>query len=70
MDCETCQRLHAEVERLERIHAEKLGELRSQTYWVHRDEHRRLQTAEHDAKASLNVVRTELEDHLRGHGAT
>jgi hypothetical protein len=67
MDCETCRQLRAEVERVERTHAEKLGELRAQAHWVHQDEYRRLLTAEHDAEASMDSARMELELHQRTH---
>jgi hypothetical protein len=63
MECETCRRLQGEVSRMERAHAERLGELRSQTHWVHRDEYHRLLTAETNAKNAVNYARKQLENH-------
>ena len=66
MDCIVCRRLEAEVIRLERLHAEKLGIMRA-SFSVHGEIYSRLRIAESDARLDLDLARLELIQHQRSH---
>jgi hypothetical protein len=55
--CPICWLLETDLDGLERIHAEKLGEFRSITQWLHHDDYLRLLTEETDAQTNLSVAR-------------
>lgn len=65
MPCERCEYLESELNRLERIHAGKLGELRAAEGSVHADEYNRLRIAESNARLDLEAGRGELNAHRR-----
>jgi hypothetical protein len=68
-DCLICRTLEGRLNRFQRNHAERPGELRSQTHWDTNHEYHRLLTEENNAKANLDLARAELEKHKRTHGA-
>jgi hypothetical protein len=68
VDCTLCQRLESELGRLERLHAEKMGILRTNAGRVRRGEYSLLRIAESDVRLDLESVRVALRQHKGGHG--
>jgi hypothetical protein len=65
MHCERCQYLESELNRLERAHAETLGELRARAGSVLTDEHNRLRNAESETRLDVASALGELNAHKR-----
>jgi hypothetical protein len=69
VDCPLCRNLKSELDRLERIHAEKLAVLLAQAESVRGQKHRSLRIAVNDALLNLEVARAKLNRHLLEHQA-
>jgi hypothetical protein len=65
--CEVCQRLEAELERRNRVYAEKLATLKANRETTSGDEYRRIFMEESDARLNMDLARLELGQHKRGH---
>ena len=70
MDCPLCQRLETDLERLRRIHAERVRTRESKWQTVGRGEYGRIKGMENDAILSLEIVRAELNSHVRSEHQT
>jgi hypothetical protein len=65
MECAVCRHLETDLDRLERIHAEKLRIAEEKRRVVRRDEYSRLKDSESDARLALEITRGELKRHKR-----
>lgn len=67
--CAVCQRLDGELDRLERIHAEKVHIREDNWHKARRVDYGRLRIAENEAMLKLEMARAELKQHKRAeHG--
>jgi hypothetical protein len=67
MECTVCQQIEVDLERLERIHAEKLELVRANIYRSHTRDFHRLRAAEGKARGDLDFAMAELNFHIWSH---
>jgi hypothetical protein len=67
MECTVCQQIAVDLERLERIHAEKLELVRTSISKSHTRDFHRLRAAEGRARGDLDFAMAELNFHIFSH---
>jgi len=67
IECTVCQQIAADLERLERIHAEKLELVRASISRSHTRDFHRLRAAEGKARGDLDFAMAELNFHIFSH---
>jgi hypothetical protein len=67
MECTVCQQIEVDLERLERIHAEKLELVRANVSKSHTRDFHKLRAAEGKARGDLDFAMAELNFHIWSH---
>jgi len=67
MECTVCQQIEADLERLEKVHAEKLELVRANMSNSHTRDFHRLRATEGKARGDLDFAMAELNLHIRSH---